>query len=219
MNKLVLNPNYGLYEKSGQPFCDSLQVAETFKKRHDSVLRDIANLLKSCEFKFGLLNFVESSYKNSQNKKQPKYLMTKDGFTLLVMGYTGKKAMEFKIAYINRFNKMEEFIKSLLATKMEFPAFTEAVMMAHEEPKHYHFSNEVNMIYRIVLGVDAKAFRQEKGLEKGTVIKPYLSNEQIKAIEKLQRTDIGLLVVETDFHKRRKLLENHYQRLQLKLVS
>lgn len=86
----------------------SLMVAEVFHKRHDHVLRDIQNL--DCSTEFRLLNFGESSYQNEQNKKQPMYYMTKDGFTFLVMGYRGKKAAEFKEAYISAFNKMEKFI-------------------------------------------------------------------------------------------------------------
>lgn len=219
MNKLILNPEYGLYEKNGQPFCDSLQVAETFGKSHDMILRDVRRLLEKCGRDFGHPNFAESSYKNSQNKKQPKYLLSKDGFTLLVMGYTGQKAMQFKIAYINRFNQMENFIKSLLATKEEFPAFTDAVLMAHSEPKHYHFSNEINMIYRIVLGMDAKTFREHRGIDKGASIRPYLSRDEIKLVEQLQRADIGLLVSMPVFEQRKFALTNYYSRLLLRLTA
>ncbi|MUU07895.1 MAG: hypothetical protein EP149_09590 [Phascolarctobacterium sp.] len=219
MNKLILNPEYGLYEKNGQPFCDSLQVAETFKKRHDSVLRDVGNVMKNCGGNFELHNFVEITYKDQRNRKQPKYLLSKDGFTLLVMGYTGKKAMQFKIAYINRFNQMENFIKSLLATKEEFPAFTEAVLLAHSEPKHYHFSNEINMIYRIVLGMDAKTFREQRGIDKGASIRPYLSSDEIKLVEQLQRADIGLLVSMPMLEQRKFALTNYYNRLLLRLTA
>lgn len=68
-----------------------------FDKRHDSVLRDIENILKDLE-QVRHHNFVESSYFNSQNKEQKKYLLTKKGLTLLVMGYTGSKALQFKLA-------------------------------------------------------------------------------------------------------------------------
>ncbi|SIS89136.1 Rha family transcriptional regulator [Alicyclobacillus vulcanalis] len=79
-----------LYERNGQAFCSNRQVADEFGKRHDNVLRDIANL--DCSEEFRLLNFEESYYINEQGKKQPQMLMTKDGFTFLVMGYRGKKA-------------------------------------------------------------------------------------------------------------------------------
>jgi Rha family phage regulatory protein len=192
-------------------------VSEEFGKRHDNVIRDIKNL--DCSELFHLLNFEEIAYKDDQGRKYPEYLMTKDGFTFLVMGYRGKKAARFKEAYIRRFNEMEQFIRSLQATKLEFPAFTEAVLMAHEEPKHYHFSNEINMIYRIVLGMDAKKFREERGLPKGEVIRPYLSSEQIQAIEALQRVDIGLLEVIPEYAERKEKLERYYNRLRLKKIA
>lgn len=217
MGKLMLNHEFNLYERNGIAFCSSRQVAQEFEKRHDNVLRDIENL--DCSDQFRLLNFEESFYKNEQGKKQPEYLMTKDGFVFLVMGYRGKKAAKFKEAYIQRFNAMEEFIKSLLTTKIEFPAFTDAVMAAHEEPKHYHFSNEINMIYRIVLGMDAKKYRELNGIEKGAVIKPYLTLEQIKAIETLQRVDIGLLVAVPDFQERKERLTRYYDQIRRKRIA
>jgi Rha family phage regulatory protein len=213
-----LHPEYGLYERKDKPFCDSLQVAESFKRQHKNVLRDIENVLKKCDQDFGQLNFEPTLYRDQWNRKQPKYFLTKNGFMLLVMGYTSKRAMQFKIAYIRRYDLMEEFIQSLHAAKLEHPAFTEAVMLSHPEPKHYHFSNETNMIYRIVLGVDAKAFRQQRGLENGAAIRPFLTNGEIKAIETLQRADIGLLAAGHDYAGRKVVLENYYAKIQLRLA-
>lgn len=134
-------------------------------------------------------------------------------------GVSWQKAARFKEAYINRFNQMESFIKSLLATKEDFPAFTDAVLIAHEEPKHYHFSNEINMIYRIVLGMDAKTFRGLRGIEKGASIRPYLSENEIKLVEQLQRADIGLLVSMPSFEQRKFALTNYFNRLILRLSA
>ncbi len=217
MSKIVLNPEYGLYERNGQAFCSSRQVAMEFQKEHRNVLRDIENL--ECSESFGRLNFEQSSYRNEQNKKQPEYLMTKDGFTFLVMGYRGKKAAHFKEAYIRRFNEMEAFIKSLTAAKLEHPAFTDAIMDAHEEPKHYHFSNEADMINRIVLGMSAKQFREAIGIAKGESIRPFLKADQIRAIEALQRADIGLIVAVPDFQKRKEILSGYFERLKVKRIA
>ena len=82
----------------------SLDVAETFKKEHNHVLRDIRNL--GCSENFRQANFGQSSYTNTQGKKQPMIYMTRDGFTLLVMGYTGEPAMGFIEAYIWMINMM-----------------------------------------------------------------------------------------------------------------
>lgn len=227
MNKLMLNPEFNLYERKGQAFCSSRQVAEEFNKQHGHVLRDIEEIIRGLSRigetpgeQFRLLNFVESSYRDSQGKRNREYLLTKDGFTLLTMGYKGQKAMKFKIAYINRFNAMEEFIQSLATAKLEHPAFTDAVMLAHEEPKHYHFSNETNMINRIVLDMDAKQFKQANGIDIDVPsIRPYLTTEQIQAVEALQRADIGLLVAMPDFQERKQALTQYYERLKLKRIA
>lgn len=207
---LMLNPSYALYERKGQPFCSSRQVAETFGKEHKNVLRDIQTL--GCSEDFNRLNFERVKFRDEKGEMRPEYLMTKDGFTILAMGYRGKKAMQFKEAYIKRFNEMENFIKGMIAARMDFPAFAEAVMDAHKEPKHYHFSNEADMINRIVLGVPAKAIREQYGLPKGASIRPCLDERQIAAIVALQRADIGLLAVVPEFDRRKQVLTAMYQR-------
>lgn len=208
--KPVLNPRYGLFESKGAVFCSSRQVAETFGKRHANVLRDVQEL--DCSDNFRELNFEFSSYASEQKKKLPLVYMTKDGFTFLVMGYRGKRAAAFKESYIQRFNDMECFIKNMLAARAEFPAFTDAVLNAHEEPKFYHFATEVDMINRIVLGMSAKQFRELHGLEKGVSIRPYLSDAEAEAVLALQRADIGLLEVVPEFERRREVLAGMYTR-------
>ena len=89
-----------------RPVTDSLMVAESFGKRHADVLRSIENLESSEEFR--QRNFALSSYISEQNKELPKYLITQDGFSFLVMGYTGKEAARFKEMYIGEFNRMRQ---------------------------------------------------------------------------------------------------------------
>ncbi|WP_455994359.1 Rha family transcriptional regulator [Porphyromonas endodontalis] len=97
--------------QQGRDVTTSLIVAEVFGKRHDNVLRDIENL--SCSDSFRLLNFEETPYTNLQNGQTYKmYEMTKDGFSFLVMGYTGEKAGQFKEDFINEFNRREMMLKS-----------------------------------------------------------------------------------------------------------
>jgi len=219
----IVNDFYGVTERKGIPVVSSRKVAEVFEKQHGHVIRDIEKvlieLLRGGLSNFGESNFIKSSYKNSQNKRQPEYLLTKDGFTLLVMGYTGEKATRFKVAYIERFNQMENFIKSLSDVKADFPEFTDAVMQLYEEPKHYHFSNEINMINRIVLGMDAKKFKEVNGLGDVPSIRPYLSPKQLEYIKILQRVDIGLCVAVKDFHQRKNILQDYFNRIVLKQIA
>ena len=95
----------------GRNVTTSLIIAEIFGKRHDTVLRDIQNL--DCPSDFSLHNFVETPYVHEQNGQTYRmYEMTKDGFSFLVMGYTGSKAAKFKVDFINEFNKREDMLKS-----------------------------------------------------------------------------------------------------------
>ncbi|MFD1441426.1 Rha family transcriptional regulator [Lacticaseibacillus hegangensis] len=106
MNELVI-----MHDQ--QAVTTSLKVAEVFKKSHRHVLEAIRDLLGGMP-KSGQTPqmFVEGNYTNEQNgQSYPMYYMNRDGFTLLAMGFTGSKAMEFKLAYIQAFNQMEQEVR------------------------------------------------------------------------------------------------------------
>lgn len=221
MKELIPKNEYGLFaDKKYIARVDSLYVAEFFEKNHKEVLSDIRNIAapnSGLSKEFVERNFALSSYKDKQNQKRPCYYLTRDGFTMLVMGYTGENILRFKELYIRRFNEMEELIKSLVKARTEFPLLTENIKLLHEKPKPYHFSNECDMINRIVLGKSAKQFRLENNLEKGTSIRPYLTEVQINLIEKLQKVDIGLLVAFPNYEDRKRHLEWYKQKWEEKI--
>lgn len=92
----------------GRPATTSLEVARFFGKQHQHVIRDITGLTDNCPESFSASNFGRASYLDEQAKNRPMYIIYRDGFMLLVMGYTGKKALAIKLAYIEAFNAMEE---------------------------------------------------------------------------------------------------------------
>lgn len=98
MNDLVKNVN-------GQLLTTSKIIADVFSKEHRKLMRDIKNLCCSDEFRAA--NFGRSSYKSLQNKELDCLNITRDGMCFLVMGFTGRKAAEWKEKYINAFNEME----------------------------------------------------------------------------------------------------------------
>ena len=163
---------------------------------------------------FGRHNFAPTSYTDQWNRKQRCYAITRDGFTALGMGFTGKKAAQFKELYIKRFNKMENFIKTLVSARQDFPVLTENIKLLHDAPKPYHFSNECDMLNRIVLGMTAKQFRLANDIEKGKSIRPYLSKEQIDMLETLQKVDVGLLVAFPNYEDRKRHLEWYKTKLE-----
>lgn len=99
--------------------CDSLQVAEKFEKEHRHILRDVDELTAQNWAVKGL--FKVSTYKANNGQKYRKFYMNRDGFTLLAMGFTGQKALEWKLQYINAFNRMENIIR-----EKQFPAWQES---------------------------------------------------------------------------------------------
>lgn len=220
---LINSDIFGVTEWKGCPAVSSRFIAANFKKRHDNVLRDIEVELKNMKelaedgnadaLKFEEINFRKSSYRDERGRKQTEYILTRSGFMSVVMKYQGKKATATRIAYIQRFDAMEQFIKNLFDAKAEFPEFANAIMQAHEEPKHYHFSNECNMINQIVTGMTAKQFRQAHGIEQVGSIRPYLAPEQIKAVQTLQRMDIGLILAVPDYQARKEILKQQYEML------
>lgn len=173
MNELVFLQNE-------QPLTDSRKVAEVFGKRHDSILRDIQNLEGDIKDVHKIVEmFQKTTYTDNYGRQQPMYLMNRDGFTLLAMGFTGKKALKFKLAYIDAFNQMEQKIIQLMAerksaewlaarklSKVELRKLTDLIrdklipLMkaegASENALRWVYKNYVSMIQKVL------------GIEKGT---------------------------------------------------
>lgn len=127
MNDIILSM------QNGEPVVSSRQIAENFKKRHDHVMRDIEDIMRGLPKNGDTPMFYKTEYIHEQNgQSYPMYLMNRDGFTLLAMGFTGKAALEWKLKYIAAFNEMEKKLtdqpqltrSQLLAT---------ALIAAHEE--------------------------------------------------------------------------------------
>lgn len=91
-------------ENESELWTTSLHVAEEFGKRHDNVIRDIENL--GCSEEFSRLNFEETSYQDAQNKPQRMYRISEAGFMMLVMGFTGVRAMKIKEKWVGAFQWM-----------------------------------------------------------------------------------------------------------------
>lgn len=106
MSELVVS-NGIEFNVNGKVLVSSLQVAARFGKQHKNVMRDIGVLIEK-----GALNFEPTTYVDVQNRSQPMYLMDRDGFSYLAMGFTGDEAFKWKQDFMNAFNKMEEHIRS-----------------------------------------------------------------------------------------------------------
>lgn len=108
MNELV-------FLQKDEVFTTSILVADNFHKRHDRVLRAIENLIIDLP-KNGAVKFIKSDYKDAKGELRKMYLLNRDAFSLLVMGFTGKTALDWKLKYIEAFNSMEAIIREKSTT-------------------------------------------------------------------------------------------------------
>lgn len=191
----------------------SLDIAETFDKEHARVLRDIRELNCSPEFRIG--NFAESIYFNEQNHKQPMYYVTRDGFTLLAMGYTGEKSMRFKEWYIRQFNEMEKELEGKHIEREKGivirQAYTKQIKDSGEDERmHGHaYSTYTNVIYKAIFGKDAKDLRKQMGLEKQEDLRDCFTKEELQAVEYAEFTASNLMHYGWGYQQIKDFLENN----------
>lgn len=219
MKELIKANEFGIsvLNKDESIVVSSRTVAEVFGKAHSNVLKDIKHLIttvESCNNSSGV-KFYSTTYNDLQGKKRPCYLLNENAFTLLVMGYNGLKAIQFKLNYINYFNEMKQQLYDLKQCRIECPKLTSALQRL-ETGAVFVYSNEFNMINKIVLGISTKEFRELHGIKKGESIRPYCTDEQLKAIRDLQNYDSVLVDVIKDYKLRKAQLEIYYNDVYLK---
>lgn len=156
-----------------QPVTDSKTVAEYFGKKHKDVLESIRDILaaENSATKF----FRESSFDN-RGKAYPLFLMNRDGFSLLAMGFTGKKALKFKLRFIDAFNKMEAKLKQLavegkdqrwidtrINTKVSHKPFTAAIKILIDYLRQFGDTRDENFFYGHITNIIQNACDIIKG--------------------------------------------------------
>lgn len=177
----------------------SLDVAETFGKLHKDVLESIRSLkddLSTAEFS---ALFYEAEYKASNGKSNPMYYMNRDGFTLLVMGYTGEKAMKFKLAYIKQFNSMEQALIGKIREREKGiavrQALTKAIQQSNEDERmHGHaYSIYTDVIYKSIFGKNASQLREEYGISKKDSLRDLFSKEELVRVQNAEMLASSLI--------------------------
>ncbi|AVS39806.1 Rha family transcriptional regulator [Campylobacter coli] len=165
-----------------QVFINSLDLAKVFKKRHDNIIQTIENLPQD-EFK--TLNFEISSSirKNGLFEKDTKfYKLTRDAFSLLVMGFTGEKAYKWKILFIKAFNEMEKRLKNLEQEKMQKLAFRQSLGYKSQlKQQKEHYENKI------------KALKYDLEKKKQLSFKRKLSEKELLELRKILAKDYDIL--------------------------
>lgn len=208
-----------LFHRETVAMTDSLKVAEYFGKRHDNLLQRIENL--GCSKEFNALNFKAAKYTDSKGEKRPMFLMTQDGFTLLAMGFTGKKAMQFKEAYIKKFNQMKSWITSRANLKNDQRRLNDAIKFSIEKQGKddpHAYSRENNLVYCVALGMSKKKWLAMQGLPETVDIRQFLTESQLKLVDELLSENAVMIKLGFSYSQRKaQLIEttlHHFRQAQ-----
>ena len=184
---------------------NSRDVAEHFEKQHKDVLESIRNL--TAENSATKSMFIETSFE-SRGKFYPQYELTRDGFSLLVMGFTGSKALEWKLKYIEAFNEMERELKRLFEerkrTEIERAkgiiirhVLTDTIKMkiADSPNKKFAYPNYTKLIYRTIFGKSLKELQADFGVKPKETVRDYMTAEQLKEVESMEMLVSSLFIL------------------------
>ena len=173
----------------------SLKVAEVFEKEHKNVLQSIENLVAdNSAAKF----FRLTTYKN-RGKEYPMYETDRDGFSLLVMGFTGEKALQWKIKYIEAFNQMESELKRLYTERQQWQIerdkgvvirhiLTDTIKMKITESpnKRFAYPNYTNLIYRNLFGKTAKELESDYGVKAKENLRDFFTGDDLAKVQNME---------------------------------
>ncbi|EAJ3578749.1 phage antirepressor Ant [Campylobacter coli] len=162
-------------------FANSLQIAEVFEKDHSNVLKAI-DKLPNDEFKSS--NFKYDSYFDKKSEQRRMINLTRDAFSLLVMGFTGEKAYKWKILFIKAFNEMEKRLRNIEYEKHDKLAFRQSLGYKSQlKQQKEHYENKI------------KALKYDLENKKELSFKRKLSKEELLELRKILARDYGILCI------------------------
>ena len=203
-----------------EAFTDSMILARGAGVEHRAVIQLINNHKDDLE-EFGKVTFqmLPSPASTTGQKLKICRLNEQQATFLISMMKNTKPVVAFKKELVRQFFSMKEYIHDMVTARHDYPLLTEQIKLLHDDPKPYHYSNECDMLNRLVIGMSAKQFRELHGIEKGKSIRPYMTPQQIDLMEKLQKLDYGLMVGVPDFEERKKHLERCKKQILAKQIA
>ena len=185
-----------------------------------SVLESIRNL--TAENSATKSMFIETSFE-SRGKFYPQYELTRDGFSLLVMGFTGSKALEWKLKYIEAFNEMERELKRLFEerkrTEIERAkgiiirhVLTDTIKMkiADSPNKKFAYPNYTKLIYRTIFGKSLKELQADFGVKPKETVRDYMTAEQLKEVESMEMLVSSLINLGMSYDEIKSFIQQKY---------
>ncbi|MGQ2680938.1 Rha family transcriptional regulator [Campylobacter coli] len=176
---IINNVEVNLNIKENKVFINSLDLAKVFNKNHKDVLQTTKNQPQN---DFTESNFILSTYKDKKGELRPCYNLTRDGFSLLVMGFTGEKAYKWKIEFIKAFNEMEKRLKNLEQEKMQKLAFRQSLGYKSQlKQQKEKYENKI------------KALKYDLENKKELSFKRKLSEKELLELRKILAKDYDIL--------------------------
>ncbi|ECH5744764.1 Rha family transcriptional regulator [Campylobacter coli] len=176
---IINNVEVNLNIKENKVFINSLDLAKVFNKNHRHILQTTKNQPQN---DFTESNFILSTYKDKKGELRPCYNLTRDGFSLLVMGFTGEKAYKWKIEFIKAFNEMEKRLRNIEYEKHDKLAFRQSLGYKSQlKQQKEHYENKI------------KALKYDLEHKKELSFKRKLSKEELLELRKILARDYGIL--------------------------
>ncbi|EAJ2898714.1 hypothetical protein DD164_05390 [Campylobacter coli] len=176
---IINNVEVNLNIKENKVFINSLDLAKVFNKNHRHILQTTKNQPQN---DFTESNFILSTYKDKKGELRPCYNLTRDGFSLLVMGFTGEKAYKWKVEFIKAFNEMEKRLKNLEQEKMQKLAFHQSLGYKSQlKQQKEHYENKI------------KALKYDLEKKKQLSFKRKLSEKELLELRKILAKDYDIL--------------------------
>ncbi|EAJ7535924.1 phage antirepressor Ant [Campylobacter coli] len=178
---IINNVEVNLNIKENKVFINSLDLAKVFNKNHRHILQTTKNQPQN---DFTESNFILSTYKDKKGELRPCYNLTRDGFSLLVMGFTGEKAYKWKIEFIKVFNEMEKRLRNIEYEKHDKLAFRQSLGYKSQlKQQKEHYENKI------------KALQYDLEKKKELSFKRKLSKEELLELRKILARDYGILCI------------------------
>ncbi|EAL2555211.1 Rha family transcriptional regulator [Campylobacter coli] len=178
---IINNVEVNLNIKENKVFINSLDLAKVFNKNHRHILQTTKNQPQN---DFTESNFILSTYKDKKGELRPCYNLTRDGFSLLVMGFTGEKAYKWKIEFIKVFNEMEKRLRNIEYEKHDKLAFRQSLGYKSQlKQQKEHYENKI------------KALQYDLEHKNELSFKRKLSQKELLELRKILARDYGILCI------------------------
>ncbi|ENU5457665.1 Rha family transcriptional regulator [Campylobacter coli] len=178
---IINNVEVNLNIKENKVFINSLDLAKVFNKNHRHILQTTKNQPQN---DFTESNFILSTYKDKKGELRPCYNLTRDGFSLLVMGFTGEKAYKWKVEFIKAFNEMEKRLRNIEYEKHDKLAFRQSLGYKSQlKQQKEHYENKIKALQYDLENKNELSFKRK------------LSKEELLELRKILARDYGMICI------------------------